>query len=60
MILVIQYFVESFFNQVKLDFEFFTSIVFQSWFHILKNRVIFSLNDITVILLMGCVVHCSN
>ncbi|KAJ0932655.1 hypothetical protein HanPSC8_Chr04g0176141 [Helianthus annuus] len=59
IILVIQYLVEVFFsNQVKLDFEFFTSVVFRSWFHILKNRVIFSLNDITVILLMDCVFHC--
>ncbi|KAJ0492152.1 hypothetical protein HanIR_Chr12g0571601 [Helianthus annuus] len=59
MILVIQYFVKSFSNQVKLDFEIFTNIVFRSWSHILKNRVIFSLNDLTVVLLMDCVVHCS-
>ncbi|KAF5776979.1 hypothetical protein HanXRQr2_Chr12g0530271 [Helianthus annuus] len=55
MILVIQYFVKSFSNQVKLDFEIFTNIVFRSWSHILKNRVIFSLNDLTVVLLMDCV-----
>ncbi|MFS7950683.1 hypothetical protein Hanom_Chr07g00586031 [Helianthus anomalus] len=53
MILVIQYFVKSFSNQVKFDFEFFTSIVFRSWSHILKNRVIFSLYDITVVLLVN-------
>ncbi|MFS7975220.1 hypothetical protein Hanom_Chr10g00877841 [Helianthus anomalus] len=67
VLLVYQSWYESFdsvflgiFNQVKLDVEFFTRIVFWSWSQILKIHVTCSLNDIIVVLLMDCVVHCSN